>query len=129
MRYMRILVSAGIKREQYNRLTLTIALTNEVRGRESGMDYLFLLSDTMSPGLRLKIVLRVPVRVEDDDGVGCGEVDAQTSGSRRQQETEVFRVGRVEVVHGLLAEFTLDGAVQSLRQVTVQLGRKVAKVL
>ncbi len=33
------------------------------------MDYLFLLADPVSPGLRLQVVLRVPVRVEDDYSV------------------------------------------------------------
>lgn len=36
--------------------------------------YLLLLADPMSPGLCLQVILRVPVRVEDDHGVGRGQV-------------------------------------------------------
>ena len=43
---------------------------------------------------RLDVVVRVPVRVVDDDGVGRGEVDAQAAGARRQQEGERRRGGR-----------------------------------
>ena len=36
----------------------------------------------------LNVVVRVPVGVVDDDGVGGREVDAKTTSARRQQETE-----------------------------------------
>lgn len=38
---------------------------------------------------RLKVDLRVPVRVVQDDDVGCGQVDAQTSGPGTQHEDEL----------------------------------------
>jgi hypothetical protein len=44
----------------------------------------------------LEILVRVPVGVEDDDGVGGLKVEAEASGSRRQQEDEVLRVRTVE---------------------------------
>ena len=40
----------------------------------------------MAAGLSLEIVLRVPVAVVDDDGVGGDQVDAQASGFGAQQE-------------------------------------------
>lgn len=33
----------------------------------------------------------VPVAVEDDDGVGCLQVEAQAAGSGAEQEDEVLR--------------------------------------
>ena len=38
-----------------------------------------LLTDTVCPCYGLDVVLRVPVRIIDDDHVGAGEVDADTS--------------------------------------------------
>jgi hypothetical protein len=40
----------------------------------------------VTSGLSLEIVLRVPVAVVDDDGVGGDQVDAQASGFGAQQE-------------------------------------------
>lgn len=39
---------------------------------ESQDSYLLLLTDTMGTILRLEILVRIPVTVKDDDGVGCG---------------------------------------------------------
>lgn len=55
-----------------------------------GIAHLLLLSNPVSPGLSLQVVLRVPVRVEDDHGVSRGQVNAQASGPRGQQEAEVL---------------------------------------
>jgi hypothetical protein len=71
--------------------------------------------------LYLEVVLRVPVAVEDDDGVGGGEIDAQTARPRRQQETEVLRAGRVEVIDRVLAQLALYSAVQPLERESPQL--------
>jgi len=40
--------------------------------------------------------VRVPVGVEDDDGVSRLQVEAETSGASRQQEDEILGVGAVE---------------------------------
>jgi hypothetical protein len=53
----------------------------------------------------LQIVLRVPVRVEDNDSVGGFEVDAETTSTGREKEDEVRRVGRVEMLDRLAAGF------------------------
>lgn len=42
----------------------------------------------------LDVVVGVPVGVEDDDGVGGGQVDAEAPGPRRQQEAELLRPRR-----------------------------------
>ena len=60
-----------------------------------------LLPDPVRAGHRLEVVLRVPVRVEDDDGVGRREVDAEAAGAGGEQEDEVARIRGVEVVHRL----------------------------
>lgn len=69
------------------------------------------LADAVGARHGLQVVLGVPVRVEDDDGVRRGQVDAQAARPRRQQERKVRRTGRVEVLHGLqLTALALDPA-------------------
>jgi hypothetical protein len=50
----------------------------------------------------LDVVVWVPVRVVDDDGVGRVQVDAETSGTRGQQEAELFSAFLVEAIDGVL---------------------------
>ena len=50
----------------------------------------------------LKVIVRVPIGVVDDDGVRRGQVDAQPAGSRGQQEAEVLVREAVEAVNALL---------------------------
>lgn len=52
--------------------------------------HLSLLADPVRSGLRLQVVLWVPVRVEDDHGVGGRQVDSQAARTRRQQEAEIL---------------------------------------
>lgn len=52
--------------------------------------HLSLLADPVRSGLRLQVVLWVPVRVEDDHGVGGRQVDSQAASTGRQQETEIL---------------------------------------
>mmetsp|Transcript_35796 Transcript_35796/g.114003 ORF Transcript_35796/g.114003 Transcript_35796/m.114003 type:complete len:263 (-) Transcript_35796:2645-3433(-) len=63
---------------------------------------------------RLQVVLRVPVGVEHDNGVGRGQVDADTARSRSDDEDERLggRVG--EAVDGRLPLAAGDGAVEPL---------------
>ncbi len=69
----------------------------------------------------LEIVLRVPVRVENDDRVGGGQVDAEAAGSRRQEEAKVLRSFGVEVFQRLASKLALDATVQSLEGKVAQL--------
>ncbi len=71
--------------------------------------------------LYLEVVLRVPVAVKNDDGVGGGEIDAQAARPRRQQEAKVLRAGRVEVIDRVLAQLALYSAVQPLERESPQL--------
>jgi hypothetical protein len=68
----------------------------------------------------LEVVLWVPVAVKDDDGVGGGEIDAEAARPRRQQEAEVLRAGRVEVIDSVLAQLALYSAVQPLERKSPQ---------
>jgi len=58
----------------------------------SSTTHLVLLSNAMSTGLSLDVVLWVPVAVKDDDRVSRREVDTQTSGTSWQQETEILHI-------------------------------------
>jgi hypothetical protein len=57
---------------------------------EGGGAYLLLLADTVSAVHRLQIYLWVPVRVEKDDSVRGGEVDAETTSTSGQKEGELW---------------------------------------
>jgi hypothetical protein len=68
--------------------------------------------------LRLNVVLRIPVRVENDDGVGRRQVDADAAGARAEQKHErvVGRLGDREAVDRRLAVGALDVAVEALER-------------
>lgn len=40
----------------------------------------------------LDVVVGIPVGVIDDDGVGSGEIDAETAGSGRKEKDELLRI-------------------------------------
>lgn len=58
---------------------------------------LFGLADAMGAVHGLQVHLRVPVRVEEDDDVGRGQVDAEAAGARRQHEDELGAALGVEL--------------------------------
>lgn len=60
-------------------------------------------------------LMRIPVGVEDDDGVCALQVEAEPAGARGQQEHEVVRVGVVELLEQLATVFRFCHAVQSGR--------------
>ena len=61
--------------------------------------------------LRLQILLRVPVRVVDDTGVGSNQVETQSSSTGAEQEHFGFRI-IVKVIDALLTVLQLDPTVQ-----------------
>ena len=88
--------------------------------------HLLRLADAVAARHALHVVLRVPVAVEDDDGVGRGEVDAHAARARREQEGEGVRgVALLEAVDGRLPHAARHAAVEPLvrqpRQVQVVL--------
>ena len=70
----------------------------------------------------LQVVLGVPVRVEDDAGVGGREVDAQPARPRAQQEHEAVRVRLAEAVDGGLPHVAPHAPVDALVQVPATRG-------
>jgi len=50
----------------------------------------------------LQVILRVPVRVKYNTGVGSSEVNTQAAGAGTQQEDEAVRVRLAEAVDGSL---------------------------
>ncbi len=52
----------------------------------------FVLTNPMTASLCLEVVLRVPVRVVDDDSVSCREVDTETPRTSAQQEHKAIRI-------------------------------------
>jgi hypothetical protein len=77
-------------------------LLDRVLGHEAVDHHLVLLADTVGSRESLDVVVRVPIRVVDDDGVGRVQVDAETSGTRGQQEAELFGAFLVEAIDGIL---------------------------
>lgn len=67
----------------------------------------------MSLGSYLQVVLRVPVGVEDDAGICCRQVNAESSSSRTQQEDKTVRVWSREPVDGCLTEIATNSAIDS----------------
>ena len=58
----------------------------------------FSLSDTMGSAHCLEIILWIPVRIEDDNGIRGGQIDAKSSCSRGQQEAEISGTLSIEMV-------------------------------
>ena len=79
--------------------------------------HLFFLANPVRTRHGLKVILWIPVTVEDDYGIGSCQVNTQAAGARRQQEAEVLRVFSVEMIQCLLAHVTSDGSIQTLKQV------------
>ena len=69
------------------------------------------LANSMATVLSLSIHRGVPVRVVEDDGIGTGEIDAKSAGTRRQDKHKNTSVG-VEALHHNLAHLDASGAVQ-----------------
>lgn len=68
--------------------------------RDSPVDHdRLLLAQPVGPGLGLQVIVGVPVTVVDDDGVSCGQVDAQAPGFGGQQEDKIVCRAPVELVN------------------------------
>lgn len=64
--------------------------------------YCILLSDSVGACLSLEVVLRVPIGIYDDHGIGGSKIDSQTASTGRQKKTEIARSIRVERLHSHL---------------------------
>ena len=76
--------------------------------------HLLCLSNAVSPGLCLQVILGVPVRVKDHHSIGSGQVHTETAGPGRQEEAEILRTFGVEVVDGILTQVTADRTIEPL---------------
>ena len=55
--------------------------------------------------------LWVPVRVENDDRIRGGQINAQATCSSGKQKTEILRTFRIEMIQRLLSQLTSNGTV------------------
>ena len=97
------------------RCSLQHALFNTAFRDEAEDVDLLGLTDTMSTVHSLQIRLRVPITVVQDDDVGGGQVDTETTGTRGEQEDELVAVGLIVLVDGsdtvIMSGSTVDAAV------------------
>lgn len=68
----------------------------------------------------LQVILGIPVRIKNDAGVCCSEVDAQAPSPGAEQEDEAIWVWFAEAVDGRLPEVPAHTPVDALVQVPAQ---------
>eukprot|EP00960_Hanusia_phi_P069150 767012-Hanusia_phi.AAC.11 len=73
------------------------------------------LPDPVAPCLRLQVVLRVPVAVEDDDCVGCRQVDPHPSRLGADEKYEAVTPLLVVAIDRALSHVPADPAVDALK--------------
>lgn len=71
--------------------------------------------------VHLQVILRVPVWVEYDTGVGGGEVDAQTSCSCTEEEHEAVRVHFTEAIDGSLPEIASNSPINTFIRIPTRI--------
>lgn len=71
-------------------------LLDRIDSHETQHTHLVLLTNTMSTILSLQVLMRIPIRVEDNDRVGFLQVETETTSTRGQQENKIVRIGIVE---------------------------------
>jgi hypothetical protein len=70
---------------------------------------------------RLQIILRNPITIVKDHGVGGGQVYAETSGAPTHQELKAIRVGFTIASDGLLTQLPTKAAVYALHGLEYEL--------
>ncbi|KAH9409282.1 hypothetical protein TYRP_010285 [Tyrophagus putrescentiae] len=89
------------------------ALLHRVHSDQPQHPHLILLPNSMRPILRLQILVRIPVRIKDDDRIGRLQIQPQTSGSSGQQKDKVVRLLGVEHSQQGASIFSFCGSIQS----------------
>jgi len=79
------------------------------------------LTDSMSSSHGLEICLRIPIRVKDDARISCHEIDTETAGPSRKEETEIGRVWGIEMVYSLSSLSCGYSSIESLEWQTSSL--------
>merc|ERR1711892_549148 len=89
-------------------------LLHGVPGDESVYHDLILLPDPVGSAEGLDIIVRIPVTVIDDNGVGSGQIDSETSSPGGEQEHKLLSTWLVEPINGLLPHCTSDASINPL---------------
>ncbi|KAI6752708.1 hypothetical protein HG530_013460 [Fusarium avenaceum] len=84
-----------------------------IRRHELEAKNLFLLSNSMSTRQGLNILMRVEVWIEDDHGICCSKIDANTASSCRKQKREDGRFGCIEGINAPLLLQTTNAAIKT----------------
>ena len=77
----------------------------------------YLLTDPVSPRYGLQIVLRVEIRVKDDDTIGRLQVNAETSRFGGEEKAKVDRISAVEASYRLCSLICTNTTVEPLEWV------------
>lgn len=99
-----------------------------VAGYQSVHLHFALLADSVSSCCGLHVVLRVPIRVIDDDHICAGKVDADSSRLSRQQKHIPLLVGVIVSIDGCLSFLCLDLPVNPLILVLLPLQKLFDKL-
>jgi hypothetical protein len=62
----------------------------------------------------LEVVVRISVTFVDNDSVGRGQVDAETTGPGGEKEHELLGFWRIESVDGILTVIASDTSIKAL---------------
>ncbi len=110
---------------EFDGLSLNDFFLNSIFSDEPvDIDWVF-LADSMSSIHGLEIHLWVPVAVVNDDCVGAGQVDTQTTGSCGEQEDEFAAIFSHELFDLLVSGSHVSGAINS----AILMGSEVTEVL
>ncbi len=72
-----------------------------------------LLANTMATSLSLKIILRIPIAVVDNDCIGCCKVNSQSTSFGAKQKDETIRIWFAVSINSSLSHVTTNSAVES----------------
>mmetsp|Transcript_3158 Transcript_3158/g.7492 ORF Transcript_3158/g.7492 Transcript_3158/m.7492 type:complete len:407 (+) Transcript_3158:1050-2270(+) len=88
-----------------------------VAGHQPEDLHLAALPDAVRPRHGLHVILRVPIGVEDDARVRCGQVDPQAARARGEEEDECVRAGLAEAIDRRLPQVAAYRTVKPLVRV------------
>jgi hypothetical protein len=110
--YLPTSVDHGVQ-EEFSLGALDDALLDTTCGDQAIDMYHPSLSDAVDPSHSLIVRLRVPIRVEEDDGVCREEIQTLPTSTSRQTEDEDRRLGLVEQIDLHLSHHPVRGAIEA----------------